>query len=69
MPRVQVADPDDKGLDLIWYRLVQLDRDGRVRLAASKGSGDLVSLAKSIGFVEVPPGKTGPGPWPLFCWG
>ncbi len=67
-PRVQVANPDGQAIDLIWYRLVQLDAGGRVEFAISQGSGDLVSLSRSYGFVELPPGQTGAGPWPLYRW-
>lgn len=67
-PLVPVANPDDKRLDLTWYRLIEVDSAGQVRWGLSQGSGDLVSLARSGGFAEVPPGKSGPGPWRLFRW-
>lgn len=66
---VQVIDSPDRTLPLHWLRLVQRDtQPGHVRLVATKGSGDLVSLSQSDGFIEVPPGKSGPGPWPFYRW-
>lgn len=67
-PRVEVADADDKQLNLHWYRLVKLDDDGRAVYVENRGSGDLVSLAKSDGVIELPAGRSGPGPWKFLCW-
>ncbi len=67
-PSVTIQNPDTKTLDLTWYRLIQTKDQGQVGFVASKGSGDLVALAQSDGFVEVPPGQAGPGPWPLTLW-
>ncbi|MCA9133296.1 MAG: hypothetical protein KDA45_09085, partial [Planctomycetales bacterium] len=67
-PRVRLAAADDKRLDLTWFRLVTMDGDGQLRLTDSRGSGDVVSLARSHGFIEVPPGQSGDGPWPLTLW-
>jgi molybdopterin molybdotransferase len=63
-----IDNPDDKSLDLIWYRLVTIDDNGRAKLLGSQGSGDLVSLAISHGFVEIPSGMSGQGPWKLTYW-
>ncbi len=63
-----VQNPDDKSLPLYWYRLIACDDNNQVRLMPSLGSGDLVSLAQSVGFVELPPGSSGPGPWQLTFW-
>ncbi len=38
------------------------------RLVPSKGSGDLVSAARADGFVAVPPGQQGEGPWSYYSW-
>ncbi len=65
---IQLKNPDAKLLDLIRYRLVKLDNDGRGELLDSRGSGDLVSLAFSDGFIEVPAGQQGVGPWKYFSW-
>jgi molybdopterin molybdotransferase len=67
-PRVLIANPDDKQLKLQWYRLVEVTADGEVRYVDSRGSGDLISLAHSAGFVTIPPGMSGSGPWPLTLW-
>jgi molybdopterin molybdotransferase len=68
-PQLQLflSEPDEKTLNLIYYRLIQFDRNG-ARLVSSLGSGDLVSLARSHGFVEVPAGQRGSGPWRAWLW-
>jgi len=50
------------------FRLARLCGPGAAELVPTMGSGDFVSAARSDGFVEVPPGATGPGPWPFFAW-
>lgn len=65
--RLPLINPDDKALNLYWYRLVRLEEEG-LQLVPSRGSGDLVSLAKSNGFIEIPPGQTGIGPWRTWLW-
>lgn len=65
---VHLTNPDARSLDLLWYRLVRLAGDGQGELLDSRGSGDLVSLAVSDGFVEIPAGQTGVGPWKYFSW-
>ena len=67
-PRVLVANADDKQLKLHWHRLVELTAHGDVSYVDSRGSGDLISLAHSAGFVSLPPLASGPGPWPLTLW-
>jgi molybdopterin molybdotransferase len=68
LPAHRVTQTDAATLHLIWYRLVQLRPDGSLTFASNRGSGDLVSLASSSGFVEIPPGKGGEGPWPFYGW-
>lgn len=68
VPAVRVGNDDGTSLDLWWHRLVTLAADGTARLVPTMGSGDLVSAARSDGFVVVPPGETGPGPWPFYGW-
>ena len=68
LERCELVDADDKTLSLIWYRLVKIDRDSAVRLIGSQGSGDLVSLSLSDGFVELPMGASGNGPWRVRWW-
>jgi molybdopterin biosynthesis enzyme len=70
-PRVvSIADPDAKSADLWWYRPVRIMDDGRAALVAAQGSGDVVSIAHSDGFVEFPPGASGVGgaAWPYYPW-
>lgn len=67
-PRATVETPDAARLDLWWHRLVRMRSPGRADLMAGRGSGDIVAAARSDGFVEVPPGQGGPGPWPFFGW-
>jgi molybdopterin molybdotransferase len=70
----EIAEPDGKGLPLHWMRLVRRvespDRNAteRVELIPGRGSGDLVALAHSDGFIEQPPDQTGAGPWPFYAW-
>lgn len=65
---VRVRNPDSKRIPLHWMRLVRLVDHGEVELVESLGSGDLVSLGKSSGFVELPPEASGEGPWPYVAW-
>jgi molybdopterin molybdotransferase len=70
--RVQLAEADQKSIPLHWYRPIQLldtTTDGipRVRLTPNLGSGDVVALSSSDGFVEIPADcKTSSGPY--NCW-
>jgi molybdopterin molybdotransferase len=71
---VVVENADAKTLPLVWMRLVRSEGyDGdsgtnRVAYIASKGSGDVVALGASDGFIEIPPGSSGAGPWPFYPW-
>lgn len=65
--RLTVNESDEKTLNLVWYRLIKL-QDLGASLVGSRGSGDLVSLALSNGFVEIPPGQFGSGPWRAWLW-
>jgi molybdopterin molybdotransferase len=66
--KVLVNSPNDQSIPLHWYRLVRMIDDAKVELIESRGSGDLVSLAKSTGFIHQPPGASGPGPWEYHAW-
>ncbi|MGH7131776.1 MAG: molybdopterin molybdotransferase MoeA [Phycisphaerales bacterium] len=68
VPRVEVANPDLQTIPLWWQRLVRVDEHGRGVLLEARGSGDVVAAGKSDGFVEMPPGKSGAGPWSYFAW-
>lgn len=67
-PKVQLQADDGKRLDLTWFRLVEVDGAGDVTFVETRGSGDPVALARSVGFVEIPPGEGGPGPWRFYRW-
>lgn len=60
-PVEKVICNDEKKLDLLWFRLVQRRSDGVLVVASSQGSGDVASLAKCDGFVEIPPGEIASG--------
>ena len=66
---VTLINPDDKQLPLYWSRPVRLVANGRAELIATRGSGDIISAARSDGFIEISANQTGPGPWPLYPWG
>jgi len=66
--RVRLDGGDDKTIPLHWMRLVRLSKSGTAELVPSRGSGDLVSLGYSTGFVELPPDENGSGPWPYYAW-
>jgi len=66
--RVPVACDDSKTLELIWFRLVKLDGAGNARVLPSQGSGDIISLSSSDGFVEIPPGVSSKGSFPFYPW-
>lgn len=67
-PTVQLRNGGQKSIPLTWLRLVKLVEDGVAEPVNTQGSGDLVSLGNSDGFVEVPPHGTGQGPWPFHSW-
>lgn len=63
-----ISNPDAKSIGLWWHRLVRLAAPGQAELVDGKGSGDIVTTARSDGFVEIPPHRSGPGPWPMYLW-
>jgi molybdopterin molybdotransferase len=65
---VAVQKDDGQTLDRWWFRLVRLTDSGLVHLVPTQGSGDLVSLARSDGFVEIPPHTRSAGVWPYYPW-
>jgi molybdenum cofactor synthesis domain-containing protein len=68
VPAVRLTDADDETLALRWFRPVRLTGPGQAELVSTRGSGDMVSAARGDGFVEVPPGESGQGPWPFYAW-
>ncbi len=67
VPAVRVAG-HDKTLDLWWHRLARVTTSGEACIADGRGSGDVVSAAGADGFVEIPPGRSGAGPWAFYPW-
>lgn len=67
-PLVTLSNVDDNRLDLVWYRLVHINAAGAIELVATQGSGDIVSLSHSCGFVEVPAGMSSEGALRLTLW-
>ena len=65
---VTLANPDGKSLALCWHRLVRLVPGGPAEAVDTRGSGDLVSAARADGFVVIPPGDGGPGPFEFHPW-
>ena len=67
-PSVTLDNDDGRTLRLWWHRPVRLAGAGRAALVANQGSGDIPGVAASDGFVEIPPGASGAGPWPYRAW-
>lgn len=65
---VNLVAPDGATLKLWWWRLVTLADAGQARLVDSRSSGDVISAARSDGFIEVPPEQQGAGPWSFYRW-
>lgn len=65
-PSVHVINPPDKTLKLWHYLPARLVDHGEAELIASRGSGDMVASAQADGFVEIPPGARGRGPWVFY---
>ncbi len=67
-PEVYLEHAGEKSIPLHWMRLVRLTAHGVAVPVTSQGSGDLVSLGQSTGYVELPPGACGKGLWPYRDW-
>lgn len=65
---VRVVNADDRAIGLWWHRPVRLTGPGEAALIDMRSSGDIVGVAMSDGFVELPPQQSGPGPWPYYAW-
>ncbi len=65
---VTLVNPDSSRLPLWWFRPVHLVSCGCAKLLKTMGSGDVVCTASSDGFVEIPPGEQGSGPWAFRRW-
>ena len=66
--KTQLANGDHKSLHLVWYRLVVLQPDGTVLLLPNQGSGDVVGMGLSDGFIEVPAGTETQGSFFYYDW-
>ncbi len=66
--RVVIDHPDQRAIDLWWHRPVRISGAGVVNVAENAGSGDVPGAAVSDGFVELPPGGAGAGPWDFYAW-
>ncbi len=51
-----------------WFRPVRLTPPGEAELVPATGSGDVISIASSDGFIECPPNAEGTGPFPFYPW-
>ncbi len=67
-PVVSLSNPDGQSLHLWWHRPVRMVGPGLAALEDTRGSGDLIAAARTDGFVEIPPGESGAGPWPYYGW-
>ncbi|MCC9600865.1 molybdopterin molybdotransferase MoeA [Stieleria sp. JC731] len=65
---VTLDQPIRKAIPLHSMLLAQVTGSGSATLVQTQGSGDLVAMAKSDGYVCVSPHEDSPGPWPLFRW-
>ncbi len=65
---VTLREHDGKSIKLAWSRPVKITAPGEATLVDTKGSGDIISAARSDGFVEIPPEQNGTGPWPFYAW-
>ncbi len=66
--QMRLENPDSRRLDMWWHRFVRVTDVGRAQLLEVSSSGDVIGAARSDGFVEVPPGQGGEGPWAYFAW-
>lgn len=67
-PAVTLAPDDGRRLDLWWYRPVRLAAAGLAEFLDLRSSGDVAATARSDGFIELPPGEGGSGPWAFYAW-
>ncbi|KAA5541108.1 molybdopterin molybdotransferase MoeA [Roseiconus nitratireducens] len=68
LPQVTLSEAPRASIPLHAMLLVRMLPDGTAALVPSKGSGDLVALGQSDGYVCVPPATTTTGPWPIAFW-
>lgn len=66
--RATLRQPPAKPIPLHGMLLARCFHDGTAELVLAKGSGDLVALGHSDGFICLPPNEQSTGPWPMFQW-
>jgi molybdopterin molybdotransferase len=67
-PKICVDGLKSKLLPLHQMILVKINEAGHGVVVPSKGSGDLVALAHSDGFVQIPPNTSEQEPRPFYAW-
>jgi molybdenum cofactor synthesis domain-containing protein len=67
-PKIPVKGLRNKPLPLHQMVLVRINPSGHAEVVPSKGSGDLVALAHSDGFVQLPPHADENQPRPFYRW-
>ncbi|MEC8474746.1 MAG: molybdopterin molybdotransferase MoeA [Planctomycetota bacterium] len=65
---VRSAKCDKHSIPLHWFPLVYELPNGEIELCQTKGSGDLVALGKSSGFIEVSPNSDSEGTRSYYRW-
>ncbi|KAA1260685.1 Molybdopterin molybdenumtransferase [Rubripirellula obstinata] len=67
-PKIHVEGLKSKLLPLHQMILVKINEAGHGVVVPSKGSGDLVALAHSDGFIQIPPNTADNEPRPFYRW-
>ncbi|MCO8121734.1 molybdopterin molybdotransferase MoeA [Stieleria sp. TO1_6] len=65
---VRVDQPPSKPIPLHSMPLVRMTDPGNAQWVSHQGSGDLVALANSDGYVCLPPMTATAGDWPFYRW-
>lgn len=65
---VRLVPSPSRSVALWWHRAVRLRTGGTAELVETHGSGDVVAIAQSDGFVELAPNASGEGPFPFYAW-
>lgn len=65
-PQARLTNPPTRTLAFWQYLPARWVGDGVVEILSTKGSGDLAGAALAEGYVQIPPGAHGPGPWVFY---
>jgi len=68
IPSMILETNDTKAINLTWFRLVSYNDNGQLQLVTSLGSGDIASLIRSDGFMEIPPNCIAAGTRKFYAW-